>query len=41
MHRPADLLRLDFHRLQCKQCQQTFDSRPDKEERKGEEGEPI
>ena len=36
VHRPADLLRLDWDRLQCKQYQQAFESRPDKEERKAE-----
>jgi len=28
---PADLLRLDSHRLQCKECKQSFESTPDEE----------
>jgi hypothetical protein len=36
----ADILRLNLTQLQCKRCQQAFDSTPDKEDRKGEESEP-
>ena len=32
-------LRLNFTQLQCKQCQQAFESKPDGEERKPEESE--
>jgi len=31
-------LRLNFTELQCRQCQQAFDSRPEKEEGKAEPG---
>ena len=37
--RPADIRRLNFTQLQCTQCQQAFESKPDNEDRKPEESE--
>jgi hypothetical protein len=34
VHRPADILRLNFTQLQCKQCRQAFESKPYMEEGK-------
>jgi hypothetical protein len=35
VHRPADLLPLDWDHLQCKSCKATFERKPDPERREG------